>query len=185
LAEAGSPARASYEDIVATPTDEISRFLDTGDFDSLFRGWPGQNTLDSIRRGTDALQSALIEELRHREERVTLPSVICAGAGNLRELARHKLGPMFRGLFSRNECEPMLLLLESSVVFLKPDGMEHQIRKSSLDTGWNLANIYLSSIDAEPLAHDFPRLVGYSEGTTPYISLAYFVNHWGQTYLMR
>jgi hypothetical protein len=83
---------------------------------------------------------------------------------------------MVRGLFSRNECEPMLLLLESSVVLLTPDGMQHQIRKTSLDTAWTLANIYLISIDAEPLGQDFPHLVGYSEGTTPYISIAYFVN---------
>ncbi len=43
------------EHIVATPSDPISQFLATGDFDPLFRGWPGQNTLDSIRRGSEAL----------------------------------------------------------------------------------------------------------------------------------
>jgi hypothetical protein len=164
------------EDIVASPTDPISQFLATGDFDPLFRGWPGQSTLDSIRRGTEALQTALIEELKRREARVTLPSVTAPSGHNLRALARNKVGPMVRGLFSRNEWEPMLLLLESSVVFLTPDEMRRQIQKSTLDTAWTLANIYLVSIEAEPLCHDFPHLVGYSEGTTPYISLAYFVN---------
>ncbi len=161
---------------MAIPVDPISQFLVTGDFDPLFRGWPGQDALDSIRRGTKALQTALIEELKRREARVTLPSVVAPSGHDLRELARKKVGPMVRGLFRRNEWEPMLLLLESTVVFLTPDEVEHQIRKTTLDTGWTLANIYLGSIEAEPLGHDFPRLVGYSEGTTPYISLAYFVS---------
>jgi hypothetical protein len=164
------------EDIVATPTDQISQFLATGEFDPVFRGWPGQNILDSIERGTDALQTALIEELKRREARVMPPSAVAPGDQNHPELARAKLGPMVRGLFSRNEWEPLLLLLESSVVFLTPDEIEHQIRKATLDTAWKLANIYLRSIEAAPLGHDFPPLVGYSEGTTPYISLTYFVN---------
>ncbi len=169
--------QSRHEDIVGTPTDRILQFLATGKFDPLFRGWPGQNTLDSIRRGTGALQTAIIEELRRREARVRPPSVIAHGERNLQELARAKLGPMVRGLFSRNEREPLLLLLERSVVFLTtPDEIEHQIQRTSLDTAWKLANIYLGSINAEPLGQDFPHLVGYSEGTTPYVSLAYFVN---------
>ena len=160
---------------MATPTDQISQFLATGDHDPLFRGWPGQNILDSIRRGSEALRTALIEELKRREARVMLPSVMAPSGHDLRELARTKVGPMVRGLFSRNEWEPMLLLLERSVVFLTPDEMEHQIRKTTLETAWTLANIYLGSIEAEPLCHEFPDLVGYSEGTTAYISLAYFV----------
>ncbi len=164
------------EDIVATPSDGISQFLATGDFDPLFRGWPGQDTLDSIRRGTLALQTVLIKELKRREARGTLPGVVVPSDHDLRELARSKLGPMVRGLFSQDEWEPVLLLLERSVVCLTPDEVEHQIRKTTLDTAWKLANIYLGSIDAEPLGHDFPHLVGYSEGTTPYLSLAYFVN---------
>src|SRR5262249_45320167 len=81
-----------------------------------------------------------------------------------------------RGLFSRSEWEPVVVLLVSAIVCLTHDEVEHQIRKTTLGTAWTLANIYLDSIDAEPLGHDLPRLVGYSEGTTPYISLAYFVN---------
>jgi hypothetical protein len=161
---------------MAAPSDPISLFLASGDYDLLFRGWPGQNMLDSIKRGTEALQTALIEELKHRQARVTLPSVTAPSGGSLRKLARTKVGPMVRGLFGRNEWEPMLLFLESSVVILTPDEIDHQIRKTTLHTAWALANIYLVSIEAEPLGHDFPRLVGYSEGTTPYISLAYLVN---------
>ncbi len=86
---------------MATPTDLISQFLATGDFDPLFRGWPGQNTLDSIHRGSDSLQTALIEELKRREASVTLPGVTAPRDHHLREFARDKLGAMVRGLFSR------------------------------------------------------------------------------------
>jgi hypothetical protein len=164
------------EDLVATPADPISHFLSTGEFDPLFRDWPRQNTLDSIRRGTGALQTALIEELKRREARVTLPSIVAPSDHDLRALARAKVGPLVRGLFSRSEWEPVVILLVSAIVYLLPYEVEHHIRKTTLDTAWTLANIYLGSIDAAPLGHDFPRLVGYSEGTTPYISLAYFVN---------
>jgi hypothetical protein len=44
------------KDLVATRTDPISQFLATGDYDPVFRGWRGQNILDSIQRGTEALQ---------------------------------------------------------------------------------------------------------------------------------
>jgi hypothetical protein len=162
------------EDILARPTDQISQYLATGHYDPVFRGWPGENILDSIERGSEALKTALAEELKRREASVTLPSVIAPIGHNLRELARNKVGPMVRGLFSRNEWEPMLLLLESPVVFLTPGQIEHQIRKASLDTAWTLANIYLDSIRAERLCPDFPHLVGYSAETTSFISLAYF-----------
>jgi hypothetical protein len=41
---------------MTAPIDAISQFLATGDYDMLFRGWPGQNFFDSIERGTDALR---------------------------------------------------------------------------------------------------------------------------------
>jgi hypothetical protein len=163
------------EDVVATRTDPISQFLATGHYDPVFRGWPGQNILDSIQRGTEALQTALIAELKRREARILLPSVTAPSGHSLRDLTRNKVTPMVRGLLSRNEWEPMLLLLENCVVFLTPDDIESQIWKTTLGTAWQLANIYLRSIKAEPLSHDFPNVVGYSEETTPYISLAYFV----------
>jgi hypothetical protein len=170
------PNPSLLEDIVATPPDPIPQFLATGDYDPVFRGWPGQNILDSIERGAEALRTALIAELKRREACVTRPSVVAPSGPSLRALTRNKVGPMVRGLFSRNEWEPMLRLLEGSVVFLTPDEIEHQIQKTTLDTAWKLANIYLGSIEAEPLGHDFPNVVGYSEETTPYISLAYLVD---------
>lgn len=41
-------------------------------------------------------------------------------------------------------------------------------------TAWTLANLYLLSAEAEPLSHQAPPIVGYSEGTTCFVSMDYF-----------
>ena len=57
-----------------------------------------------------------------------------------------------RGLFPRIEHQPVLAVLEQSVVFLTPGSIEGLIRgEGFLSTAWQLANIYLAGIGAETL----------------------------------
>ena len=152
---------------------EIERFLRTGDYDPLMTKWPGQQTLDRIKRGAETLWAALVAEVRRRETQVRLP-VLDSLPGDLAGFARAKLAPMVRGLFPRAEHEPVLALLERSVAFLTPDRIESLIREAGfLGTAWQVANVYLVGIGAEPL-DDEMRYVGMSADTTCYVSLAYF-----------
>lgn len=89
--------------------------------------------------------------------------------------ARRKLAPMVDGLFRSDERATVLSLLEQSIIFLTRDVVERIIRETSwLSTAWNVASVYLDSIEAEPLGEDAPRLVGLSEGIAGYVSLEYF-----------
>ena len=46
--------------------------------------------------------------------------------------------------------------------------------ESWLSTAWTLANLYLSSLDAEPLGNGASRVVGISQERTCYVSTEYF-----------
>jgi len=91
------------------------------------------------------------------------------------EFTRAKLTPMVCGLFPRREQETVLDTLSRSVVFLMPANIDSVLRQSRwLHTAWNLANLYLTSMDAEPLSEDAPQLLGLSEERTCYLSVDYF-----------
>ena len=45
---------------------EVQRYLDTGDHDSAFAGWPCDNFFDSARKGSATLREALIAQVRSR-----------------------------------------------------------------------------------------------------------------------
>ena len=82
---------------------------------------------------------------------------------------------MVRGLFPRKEQDPVLALLERSLVFLTPETIEPLIQsEKSLSTARLAANVYFDSIGAEPLDEDESVPVGFSEETTCYVSMAYF-----------
>jgi hypothetical protein len=86
-----------------------------------------------------------------------------------------KVEPLVRGLFPPRERGPVLDLLAHSVVFLTPKNIEQVLLNCRWpNTAWNLANLYLTSIGAELLSDDAPQLVGLSEETTCFVSLAYF-----------
>ena len=140
----------------------------------LHSAWPGGHALERIELGSADLEQALLSELRRKESEVT---VLCNAAipdGDLVAFSCSKLRPMVKGLFPRAEQEPVLALLEKSVVFLSPERIEALIRKASLDTAWVIANMYLRSIGASPISKEAPRAVGLSEETTCYVSLEYF-----------
>lgn len=156
------------------PSHEIDRFLRTGDYDPLFRKWPGSDFLDSAVCGSQALQDALLEEVRRRQG-MCLTRLPDSPVGHeLAAFTRAKVEPMVRGLFRRNECGPVLALLERSVVFLTREGIEPVIRQENLGTAWEIANIYLSSMGAERLDPGVPCHVGLAADTMCYVSTEYF-----------
>jgi hypothetical protein len=157
-----------------TTSSEIDRYLRTGDYDPLLRAWPGRHVLESIEAGSRALRDALIKELRCRKSRVPGKNSVAPSGDDLIAFTRAKVEPMVRGLFPRKEAEPVLALLERSVVFVTPKQVEPLIEKARLGTAWAIANIYLGSIGAERLDGKARGYVGLSEETTCYVSLEYF-----------
>jgi len=85
---------------------------------------------------------------------------------------------MVQGLFPQKEQAVILNMLERSVVFLTPATINTVLEKATwLKTAWNLANIYLASLDAKPLSESAPDIVGLSEETTCYVPMKYFSNN--------
>jgi hypothetical protein len=66
---------------------------------------------------------------------------------------------MVRGLFPRNEQDPVLVTLASSVVFVSAGTLEALLFEASFDgIAWDVANLYLASVGAELLgARTRPR----------------------------
>lgn len=153
---------------------DTRRYLESGEVDLLFPGWPGEDLLEAAREGTRALKKALLGEVERRAAGRRPPD-LPAGL-DLESFARRKLAPMVEGLFAPGERRVVLDLLERSVVFLTSESIGRLIMDPDcwLSTARDLANIYLGSLGAEPLAGDRAHIVGLSEGTRCYVSATYF-----------
>jgi hypothetical protein len=153
----------------------IQRYLHSGEYDHDHSQWPGQNIWEKAKRGHDDLLDALVREVQRRSagrQNAPVPTDL-----DLVSWTRRKVTPMVDGLFSAVEREAVLGLLERSVVFLTADTIEPVLcRQSWLRTAWDLANLYLSSVDAELLGPEAPSLLGLSEETTCYVSADYFAD---------
>lgn len=158
---------------IAQPTveGEIQRYLLNGVSDPLSAAWQG-NFLERSIRAHNELRSALIGAVRQREtnrEHGLPPHLDLVG------LTRTKVEPMVRGLFRRDEQQVVLAVLEKSVVLLTRNKVETLLLQESFDgSAWTLANLYLAGIGAELLSEKAPRLVGFSQNTTCYLSPLYF-----------
>ncbi|MGD0679994.1 MAG: hypothetical protein ABSC94_31810, partial [Polyangiaceae bacterium] len=152
----------------------VERYLRDGSHEHDHPEWPG-NLWDRAKKGHDDLLNALVEEVRRRAGgRTHAPAPTDL---DLVSWTRGKLKPMIRGLFHAAEHEAVLALLEKSVVFLTADNIESVLRDQSwLHSAWNLANLYLSSVDAELLGPEAPALLGLSQETTCYVSADYFAD---------
>ena len=151
---------------------EIERFLFTGDYDNHFEIWPGGTFVDQAKNGSTALRNALISTVQRAEQSAV---TACQEYSCLEINAREKFAPMVRGLFPHKEQMIILGVLERSVVFLTPATINTVLEKATwLKTAWNLANIYLVSLDAKPLSDSAPDIVGISEETTCFVSMKYF-----------
>lgn len=153
--------------------DEIDRYLRTGDYEPSFTGWPGGTVVECERNGRAALKAALVAEVEKRSAgRATLTVI---PDEEIPAFARAKVAPMVCGFFPRREQEPVLKLLERSIVFLTPTSILSVLPEERwLHTAWSLANLYLGSIGADLLSPDAPAIVGMSEETTSYVSSEYF-----------
>ena len=156
-------------DDAATATNDASsrraadqHFLRTGDYDLKFPAWPG-NIIERETKGTDDMLQALVAEVKNRSGK----SPTVSFPANMVGFTRKKVEPMVRGLFRRDEHEAVLAVLEKSVVFLTPANIEQVLLGCSwLHTAWDLANLYLGSMDAPLLRPEAPKIVGLSEETT-------------------
>lgn len=155
--------------------EAIERYLRTGhcdDNDHL--RWPGQNIVEKSRNGHDAHVRSLVDEVRKRakgRQHAPVPEL------DLASWTRRKLTPMVHGFFPEAEREAVLLLFEKSVVFLTSDNLERVLLDQMwLHSAWDLANLYLGSVDAELLGPEAPSLLGLSQETTCYVTPEYFVD---------
>ena len=152
--------------------EAIERYLRTGSHDPSGAPWPG-NIIERSRRAHDELIQALVSEVTRRAK--TRPAPELAQGFDGVAFTRAKCEPMVWGLFPRVERQAVLALLERAVVFLTPANLELVLRHQRwLGTAWDLANLYLGSIGAEPLGEDAPAIVGLSEETTCFVSMRYF-----------
>jgi hypothetical protein len=120
---------------------EIQRYLNTGDSDPGFTGWPGSTAFERVRNGRAALKAALVAEIEKRGVGRTGVSII--PDDELPGFTRAKLVPMVRGLFPRREQEPVLELLERSIIFLTRTTIVRILEEEPwLHTAWCLANLY-------------------------------------------
>jgi hypothetical protein len=159
-----------------SPQSEIERYLRSGEHDPLFGAWPGGNVLECARRGDADLRRALVAEVKARTAAVSVPEALIDL--DCEAFARAKVAPMVRGLFPIVEQPAVLDMLARSLVFLTPSTIEAVLNRGFPSTAWDLANLYLLSCGAEPLADDAPRIVGMSEDTTCFVSMDYFrANH--------
>ena len=155
-----------------TSKEEIQRYLQTGDYEENCSRWRVSNIGGCARQASAALKNALIEEIKRRDK--TGPFPIPPSFDSV-SFTRSKVAPMVWGLFRQDEQEVVLAALERSVIFLTPSAIFDVIREVDWPhTAWALANLYLASIGVKLLGPDAPRIVGFSEGTTCYVSTEYF-----------
>lgn len=165
--------RRCYRSLVPTVDEEVARYLATGDSDPLFRAWPEVHTLYRCQQGDAALREALVAEVRRRTAAIP-PAGLPEGL-SVEAFLRLRLQPMVEGLFPAIERELVLGALVRGVCLLTSDNIEQVLRDTDFpETAWTLANMYLLAAGAAPLAPDAPAVVGLSEGTTSYVSFAYF-----------
>ncbi len=83
---------------------------------------------------------------------------------------------MVLGLFPRKEQETVVQLLEKSVIFLTPQNIDEVLHGENFhQSAWMLANLYLLSVDAEPLGgQETQAIVGTSGGDTCHGTMRYF-----------
>jgi hypothetical protein len=151
----------------------ISDYLSTGHIDSAdVFNWPGPGYMAQEANAYDALRDALVAEVVRRAGKAVLPKVPAQDA--LIKMTRGRVKPMVRGLFPRAEQDAILRLLEGSVVFLTPDNIENVLRNEGFpNSAWTIANVYLSSVDAEPLGGKGQGLLGLSQETTCFVTAKY------------
>lgn len=155
------------------PDAQIRHYLATGNHDSNYTGWPGNNFVEAAMHASAGFRDALINEVLARASSTGKRSPL--DACSILDLARSKVTPTVDGLFLKEEREKVLAIVERSVIFLTPENIVRALRSERwLHTAWSLANLYLLSVGVDPLSDDAPLIVGLSQDTTCYVSMSYF-----------
>lgn len=153
------------------------RYLRTGDYEHDHPEWPGKTLWEKAKNGHRDLLRALMAEVGARSasrHHHPVPAL------DLTSWTRRKLTPMVSGLFPQAEQEAVLMVLEKSVVFLTSANIAGVLLEQHwLRSAWDIANLYLGSLDAPLLGPEAPRILGLSEGTTCYVSTEYFAGRSG------
>ncbi len=162
-----------YEPMHPEVLSQIDLFLQSGDYDPLFSTYDGTDLIDRCKRGHRILVDSLKRKVATSESRVhiRIPEGIPT---DLRRFTRSRVEPMVRGLFKKVEQEAVLLLMDGCLIVLLPSTIQGILDSADLGTAWKLANLYLLSIDAEPISSEAPSIVGMSVGTKCYVSMSYF-----------
>jgi len=151
----------------------IERYLRSGEYEHDHPEWPGQNIFEKAKCGHDDLLDALVREVQRRaagKQHAPVPTDL-----DLVSWTRRKVTPMVEGLFPAAERDAVLALLERSVLFLTAGNIEHVLREQRwLHSAWDVANLYLGSVNAELLGPEAPSLLGLSQETTCFVSPDYF-----------
>jgi len=152
---------------------QIDLFLQSGDYDPLFSAFDGSDLIDRCKPGHATMVDSLKRKVATSEShiQIRIPEGIPT---DLRKFTRSKVEPMVRGRFKKVEQEAVLLLMDGCLVVLLPSTIQAIIVSADLGTAWKLANLYLLSIDAEPISSEAPSIVGMSVGTKCYVSMSYF-----------
>ena len=155
--------------------EEIDRFLQTAEYDPLFLRFSGTDHMDRMKRGHTTLEDALWETVRFAERGLAASTNLPIPA-DIANFTRIKFEPMVRGLFRRDECDRVLTLLTNSVIFVTRDNIQELIRRESLGTAWDIANLYLRSIGADVISENAPCIVGLLVDSTCFVSTEYFAD---------
>jgi hypothetical protein len=82
---------------------------------------------------------------------------------------------MVRGLFPAKEQQVILDLLEKGLLFVSHENIDSLIHEiQATNSAWDIANLYLGSLDLPGLDGKPAKAVGFSEGPTFYVSTTYF-----------
>lgn len=150
--------------------EEIARYLSTGDHDMTFAAWPGGWFKN---RGAEDLKAALVAEVQRRTQGLRVPNRV--QDIDLAAFTRRRIEGMIHGLFPKAERAIVLAVLERSVVFITPASISTILAEQRwLRTAWDLANMYLASVDTDVLWPDAEGAVGLSEESTCYVTMEYF-----------
>ena len=156
-----------------SPDQRIQCYFRTGEHEGDWSAWAGENIYASARLGHAALLNALVAVVRTRTAHATVPKVFVDL--DVVAFTRAKITPMVDGMFPAHEQATVLDVLGRAVVFLTPANIDTVLGGMRwLRTAWDLANLYLASVEAPLLSDRTPRLVGLSEETTCYVSANYF-----------
>ncbi len=151
----------------------IERFLDTGDSDPLGGKDHPAGMLEGLNAYNAALRNALLAEVRRRT-RSRRSKRLPDGLDSVTHV-RRKLEPMVQGLLPKAEQETVLDLLQNSITFLTREATYRCIRELPfLHQTWNVANIFLESLDLPALSGERSFTVGMAEGERCFVSMTYF-----------